>query len=76
MPLYVEKRPSGIYRIRGSHHGVTIDRSARTRKPGEADKVREKVEREIFEQVVLGKAEVGSSILPGSTSIPACFGLF
>ncbi len=56
MPLYVEKRPSGIYRIRGSHHGVTVDRSARTRKPGEADKVREKVEREIFEQVVLGKA--------------------
>lgn len=56
MPLYKEQRPSGIYRIRGSHHGVTIDRSARTRKPGEADKVREKIEREIFEQVVLGKA--------------------
>ena len=56
MPLYTDKRPSGIYRIRGSHHGVTIDRSARTRKPGEADKVREKIEREIFEQVVLGKA--------------------
>lgn len=56
MPLYVEPRASGIYRIRGSHHGVTIDRSARTRKPGEADKVREKIEREIFEQVVLGKA--------------------
>ena len=56
MPLYVEPRASGIFRIRGSHHGVTIDRSARTRKPGEADKVREKIEREIFEQVVLGKA--------------------
>lgn len=56
MPLYVEKRASGIYRIRGSHHGVTVDRSSRTRKPGEADKVREKIEREIFEQVVLGKA--------------------
>jgi multiple sugar transport system permease protein len=56
MPLYIEKRPSGIYRIRGSHHGVTIDRSSRTRSEREALKVKEREERDIFDQVVLRKA--------------------
>lgn len=56
MPLYIEPRKSGIYRIRGTHHGVTIDRSANTRSRSAAEKVKEREEREIFEQVVLGKA--------------------
>lgn len=56
MPLYIEQRDSGIYRIRGSHHGVSVDRSARTRKASEAEKVKEREERRIFDQVILGKA--------------------
>lgn len=56
MPLYIEKRASGIYRIRGVHHGERVDESANTRSAAAADKVREKVEREIFERVILGKA--------------------
>lgn len=56
MPLYTEKRASGIYRIRGVHHGERVDRSANTRSAAAADKVREKIEREIFERVILGKA--------------------
>lgn len=56
MPLYIEARKSGIYRIRGSHHGVTVDRSANTRSRSAAEKVKEREERAIFEQVILGKA--------------------
>lgn len=56
MPLYLERRPTGIYRIRGSHHKVSVDRSARTRDRAQADRVKEKIERDIFEQVILGKA--------------------
>lgn len=55
MPLRKYKRPSGWYHIRGSHHGVLVDESANTRDPIAAEKVREAREREIFEQVVLGK---------------------
>jgi hypothetical protein len=56
MPLYIEQRASGWYRIRGTHHGESVDRSARTRSAGAAEKVREKIEREIFDRQVLGKA--------------------
>lgn len=55
MPIHLHKRPSGIWHLRGSHHGVTVDRSSRTRDRGAATKVREAVEREIFDTVVLGK---------------------
>lgn len=53
--LYTDRRPSGIYRIRGTHHGVKIDRSSGTRSFAEAEAIREKWEREIFERVILGK---------------------
>lgn len=56
MPLYIDRRKSGIYRIRGTHHGVTIDRSAKTRSRSEAEAIRERWEREIFAQQVHGKA--------------------
>lgn len=56
MPLRIEKRKSGIYRIRGEHHGVHVDESARTRRESDANAVKERKEREIFDQVVLGKA--------------------
>lgn len=55
MPLYLDKRPSGIYRIRGTHHGITVDKSARTRSAEQAEAIREKWEREIFDRNVLGK---------------------
>ncbi|WP_427452247.1 tyrosine-type recombinase/integrase [Litorimonas sp. WD9-15] len=49
--LRLDKRPSGIWRIRGTHHGVKIDQSARTREKYEADIIREKLEADIFNQV-------------------------
>lgn len=55
MPLTPDKRPSGIYRIRGTHHGVRVDRSARTRSKAEADRLAEAWERKIFDEVVLGR---------------------
>lgn len=55
MPLYLDRRPNGIYRIRGTHHGVTVDKSARTRSAEQAEAIREKWEREIFDRHVLGK---------------------
>jgi integrase len=53
--LYIDRRPSGIYRVRGTHHGVRVDRSAGTRSLAEAEAIREKWERQIFAQVVHGK---------------------
>lgn len=55
MPLNVYKRPSGIYHIRGKHHGRSIDQSARTRIKSVADSIAEKLERQIFDEEVLGK---------------------
>lgn len=55
MPLKAHRRPSGIYRIRGTHHGVEVDRSAHTRKKAQADQIAEAWEREIFDRVILGK---------------------
>lgn len=57
MPLYIDRRQSGIYRIRGTHHGVKIDRSAGTRSADQAEQIRESLERKIFEQIVLGKKQ-------------------
>jgi integrase len=56
MPLTLYERPNGVWHVRGSHHGVRVDRSARTRDRREAEQVREAVERRIFDQVILGKA--------------------
>lgn len=56
MPLYLDRRASGIWRIRGVHHGVRVDRSAKTRVRAEAEAVRERIERQIFDGAVLGKA--------------------
>ena len=55
MPLTIKKRSNGVYRVRGTHHGVTVDKSAKTRSRSEALAVKERWEREIFERVVLGK---------------------
>lgn len=54
--LYTYKHPrSGILYIRGSYLGVTLDESARTRDDATANAVIKKREREIYEQIVLGK---------------------
>lgn len=55
MPLYTERRASGMYRIRGTHHGVTVDKSARTRSAEQAEAIREAWERQIFDEQVLGR---------------------
>lgn len=55
MPLKAYRRESGIYHIRGTHHGVRVDRSANTRVRADAQKVAERLEREIFNEVVLKK---------------------
>lgn len=56
MALYLYKNPkSGIWYIRGTHHGRPVDESTRTRVERDAQGVKEKREREIYEQVVLGK---------------------
>ena len=50
--LRIEKRKSsGIWRVRGTHHGRSVDQSARTRSKTEAEYVREAIERKIFEEV-------------------------
>jgi len=55
MPLNAYKRKNGVYYIRGKHHGRPVDQSARTRVKSVAEAIAEKLEREIFEEVVLGK---------------------
>ncbi|RKQ68985.1 integrase [Litorimonas taeanensis] len=49
--LKLDQRPSGIWRIRGTLHGVTVDKSARTRSRAEAEQIRKAWEREIFAQI-------------------------
>ncbi|MEE9379892.1 MAG: tyrosine-type recombinase/integrase [Hyphomonadaceae bacterium] len=60
MPLKIDRRPSGIYRIRGTHHGVSVDRSAQTRVREQAEALREKWERDIFQEVILGRKRTES----------------
>ena len=54
MPLKVTKRASGIYRIRGTHYGVKVDRSANTRSSVEAEQIKGLWEKQIYEEQVLG----------------------
>lgn len=56
MPLYLERRASGIYRVRGSYLGVRVARSTKTRDRAIADGIRQKWEEEIKQKVVFGKA--------------------
>lgn len=56
MPLRIEQYASGIFRIRGTHHGRRVDASAKTRIRADAEKVLEATERRIFEEVVYKKA--------------------
>ncbi|PHR61822.1 MAG: hypothetical protein COA43_01235 [Robiginitomaculum sp.] len=52
MPLYLDKRKaSEIYRIRGSHYGIRIDQSARTRSKDEAKQILKSIETQIFKEV-------------------------
>ena len=60
MPLKIDRRPSGIYRIRGTHHGVSVDRSAQTRSREQAEALREKWERDIFAEIILGRKRTES----------------
>lgn len=55
MPLKPYLRPSGVYHIRGVHHGVRVDRSAGARSLAVAKQVAESIEREIFDEVILKK---------------------
>jgi integrase len=55
MPLKLYLRPSGVYHCRGTHHKVRVDRSTQTRIRAQAEQVREKWEREIFEAKIQGK---------------------
>ena len=54
MPLRLVKRGSRFH-IHGTHHGVTVRRSAGTGDRATAETVREKIERDIHAQVILGK---------------------
>lgn len=50
--LRIEKRKnSGIWRIRGTLHGKSVDQSARTRSEAEAKRIKDAIEREIFAEV-------------------------
>lgn len=75
MPLYIERRPSGIYRIRGTHHGVSVDKSARTRSAEQAEALRETWERKIFDEAILGRrqaetfAELAADFLSAGRSL-------
>ncbi|PHR93202.1 MAG: hypothetical protein COA69_04435 [Robiginitomaculum sp.] len=52
MSLYLTKRKtSDIYRIRGSHYGIRIDQSARTRSKDEAKQILTSIETQIFKEV-------------------------
>lgn len=53
MGLKIYKRKTGIYHLRGTHHGERVDESTKTRNRVEAEGVREKRERTIFESIVL-----------------------
>lgn len=46
--LKLEQRPSGIYRIRGTLHGVSVNKSARTRSRAEAEQIKKAWEKKIF----------------------------
>jgi len=59
--LTLDQRPSGIWRIRGTHHGVRIDQSARTRSKTEARAILKQLEVSIF-------ADVHGVALPGQAS--------
>jgi len=49
--LKVYSRPSGIFKIRGTHYGVVVDKSAGTRSRTEAEKVKKAWEAKIFAEV-------------------------
>lgn len=55
MPLKIYRRPNGFYHIRGTHHGVRVDRSARTLDRDEADEIRSAIERRIIDEQIHGK---------------------
>jgi len=52
MPLYIYERPTGVWHIRGTHHGVAVDRSAKTRVRADAEAVKDKIARDILYEVV------------------------
>lgn len=49
--LKLDQRPSGIWRIRGTFHGVRIDQSAKTRNKKQAEIIRKAWEKQIFADV-------------------------
>ncbi len=55
MPLKVVQR-GNWYHVHGTHHGVPVRQAAKTTDRAEAEHVRERIEREIYAQVVLGKS--------------------
>lgn len=58
MPINLYKRPNGVWYLRGSHLGVRIDESARTRSAVEARVLAAKAEANIFERYVKGNRAV------------------
>lgn len=55
MPLHLDRRANGIWRVRGVHHGVRVNQSAGTRDEREARLVQQAIERQIFDAAILGK---------------------
>ncbi len=55
MSLTLTRRPSGIYRVRGTVHGIRIDQSTKTRDRAEAREIRDKLAAEIFHQKIYGR---------------------
>jgi len=58
MPLKIDQRDSGIWRIRGTFCGVRVDQSASTRSRQVADKIRAALENRILQESVSGPAAV------------------
>ena len=60
MPLHLDQRPNGIWRVRGSVQGVAYDQSTRTRVRAEAEAIRVKLEGEAFKRAVYGAKAVAT----------------
>lgn len=60
MPLKLYERPNGIWHIRGTVQDRRIDQSAKTRKRGEAEQIRAKLEADLFKRSVYGDDAVAT----------------
>lgn len=60
MPLYLYKRPNGIWHIRGTVQNERFDHSSKTRSRIEAEQIKAKWEADAFRKSVYGERAVGN----------------